>query len=85
MAIEKLPMQKLKQTVVSAHVMGGCNMSVSADKGVVNMDGRHHQLQNLSVFDGSILPTSLGANPQLTIYALVWRNCERLLQELLPA
>lgn len=77
-AIHSLPMQKLKQTVVSAHVMGGCNMSKDPIRGVVNENGRHHQLQNLSVFDGSILPTSLGANPQLTIYALVWRNCELL-------
>jgi choline dehydrogenase-like flavoprotein len=82
-AIMQLPMQKLRQTVVSAHVMGGCNMSTDSNNGVVNMHGRHHQLQNLSVFDGSILPTSLGANPQLTIYALVWRNCEKLIQRAL--
>ncbi len=81
-AIHSLPMQKLKQTVVSAHVMGGCNMSTDPTKGVVNKNGRHHQLQNLSVFDGSILPTSLGANPQLTIYALVWRNCQQLISML---
>lgn len=81
-AIAELPMQILRQTVVSAHVMGGCNMSADAAHGVVNQQGRHHQLQNLSVFDGSILPTSLGANPQLTIYALVWRNCQHLLAEI---
>lgn len=81
-AIHSLPMQKLKQTVVSAHVMGGCNMSADPIRGVVNQNGRHHQLQNLSVFDGSILPTSLGANPQLTIYALVWRVCEFLINHL---
>ena len=83
-AIQSLPMQKLRQTVVSAHVMGGCNMSVSPAKGVVDINGRHHQLQNLSVFDGSILPTSLGANPQLTIYALVWRNCQQLISSVQP-
>ncbi|CAM3933018.1 GMC family oxidoreductase [Rheinheimera salexigens] len=81
-AIEQLSMTALRQTVVSAHVMGGCNMSATADKGVVNANGRHHQLTNLSVFDGSILPTSLGANPQLTIYALVWKNCQQLIKEL---
>lgn len=81
-AILALPMQALKQTVVSAHVMGGCNMSASVANGVVNQNGRHHQLHNLSVFDGSILPTSLGANPQLTIYALVWRNCQQLITSL---
>jgi choline dehydrogenase-like flavoprotein len=81
-AIEQLPMENLRQTVVSAHVMGGCNMSADPEKGVVNQNGRHHQLQNLSVFDGSILPTSLGANPQLTIYALIWRNCQHLTEYL---
>lgn len=81
-AIEQLSMTALRQTVVSAHVMGGCNMSATADKGVVKANGRHHQLSNLSVFDGSILPTSLGANPQLTIYALVWKNCQQLINDL---
>ncbi|KKO48514.1 GMC family oxidoreductase [Arsukibacterium sp. MJ3] len=83
-AILQLPMQTLRQTVVSAHVMGGCNMSINPAKGVVDQNGRHHQLHNLSVFDGSILPTSLGANPQLTIFALVWRNCQQLLTQLKP-
>jgi choline dehydrogenase-like flavoprotein len=63
-----------RTTLASAHVMGGCNMAGDATKGVVDMQGRHHQLKNLSVFDGSTLPTSLGANPQPTIYGLVWRN-----------
>ena len=81
-AIAQLPMQILRQTIVSAHVMGGCNMSSSTQRGVVDPYGRHNQLNNLSVFDGSVLATSLGVNPQLTIYALVWRNCEQLITEL---
>lgn len=81
-AIAQLAMRPLLQTVVSAHVMGGCNMAANERQGVVNADGQHHQLQNLSIFDGSVLPTSLGANPQLTIYALVWRNTERLISRL---
>ncbi|WP_333608418.1 GMC family oxidoreductase [Arsukibacterium sp.] len=81
-AIAQLSMQKYRQTVASAHVMGGCNMSAEPAKGVVNPQGRHHQLQNLSIFDGSILPTSLGANPQLTIYGLTWLQCQQLQAEL---
>ncbi|GGW68538.1 GMC family oxidoreductase [Alishewanella tabrizica] len=81
-AIAELPLVPLQQTVVSAHVMGGCNMAASADNGVVDSEGRHFQLENLSIFDGSILPTSLGANPQLTIFGLVWRNCQRLIAQL---
>ncbi len=81
-AIKTLPMQKYRATLASAHVMGGCNLSADPTKGVVNLQGRHHQLENLSVFDGSVLPSSLGANPQLTIYALTLRNTEALVQSL---
>jgi choline dehydrogenase-like flavoprotein len=81
-AIKNLPLQKYRATLASAHVMGGCNMSAEPDKGVVNLQGRHHQLENLSVFDGSVLPSSLGANPQLTIYALTLRNAALLLNQL---
>ncbi len=77
-AINALPMAIYRTIFASAHVMGGCNMASDASKGVVDREGRHHQLKNLSVFDGSVLPTSLGANPQLTIYGLVWRNSTRL-------
>jgi len=54
----------------SAHVMGGCAMSDNAKQGVTNSRGVHHQLENLSIHDGSLFPTSIGANPQLSIYAI---------------
>ena len=57
--------------VASAHVMGGCGMAGKAELGVVQPDGQHWQLHNLSVHDGSLFPTSIGANPQLSIYGLV--------------
>mgnify|MGYP001158984024 CR=1 FL=1 len=70
-AIEKLPMQPFVTRVVSAHVMGGCPMAGDEARGVVRPDGRHWQIANLSVHDGSLFPTSVGANPQLSIYGLV--------------
>ena len=81
-AIERLPMEVLKARVVSAHVMGGCGMGSDPKTSVVNADGRHHQLENLSVLDGSVFPTSIGANPQLSIYGLTARNASRLAQAL---
>jgi choline dehydrogenase-like flavoprotein len=68
-AIEALPMRALALRVMSAHVMGGCPMGAEARDSVVDSSGRHHQLRNLSIHDASIFPTSLGANPQLSIYA----------------
>jgi choline dehydrogenase-like flavoprotein len=70
-AIEALPMRPYVTRVFSAHQMGGCGMAGKAEIGVVQPDGRHWQLANLSVHDGSIFPTSIGANPQLSIYGLV--------------
>jgi choline dehydrogenase-like flavoprotein len=77
-AITRLPMELLRARVVSAHVMGGCAMGSDEKSSVVNADGRHHRFDNLSVCDGSLFPTSLGANPQLTIYGLVARQASRL-------
>ncbi|HUP29503.1 MAG TPA: GMC family oxidoreductase N-terminal domain-containing protein, partial [Usitatibacter sp.] len=80
--IEALPMRTLGMRVMSAHVMGGCPMSPDARHGVVDTAGRHHQLRNLSVHDASIFPTSLGANPQLSIYAQAARLTHSLAEGL---
>ncbi len=81
-AIGQLRMEVLRTRVVSAHVMGGCGMGADPKESVVDGAGRHHHLENLSVFDGSTFPTSLGANPQLSIYGIVARNASRLAREL---
>ncbi len=81
-AIGDLPMKALLARVVSAHVMGGCAMSDDARLGVTGADGRYHGVRNLSVHDGSLFPTSIGANPQLTIYALAARLASGLAQAL---
>ena len=70
-AINALAMKPLLTRVVSAHVMGGCAMAATERQGVVRTDGVHWQLENLSVHDGSLFPTSIGANPQLSVYGLV--------------
>lgn len=69
--IAELPLKPLLTRIVSAHVMGGCSMAADERRGVVDSHGRHFQSDNLSVLDGSIFPTSIGANPQLSIYGIV--------------
>lgn len=80
--IAELPLAPLSCRVVSAHVMGGCAMADAPEHGVTNDFGRHFQVGNLSVHDGSLFPTSIGANPQLSIYGLVARNAAVLAAEL---
>jgi choline dehydrogenase-like flavoprotein len=84
-AIAALPMRALAARVVSAHVMGGCAMGPDPRRAVVDEDGRHHHLRNVSVHDGSIFPTSLATNPQLSIYAFAARSSGALARDLRPA
>ena len=58
--------------------MGGCAMADAPEHGVVDDSGRHFQISNLSIHDGSVFPTSIGANPQLSIYGLIARNATML-------
>lgn len=80
--IAALPLKPLLCRVVSAHVMGGCAMADAPLRGVVDHRGRHFWLGNLSIHDGSVFPTSLGANPQLSIYGLIARNASLLAADL---
>ena len=81
-AIGALAMKPLLTKVVSAHVMGGCGASGDEKHGVTRPDGVHWQLDNLSVHDGSIFPTSIGANPQLSIYGITNRLAQALAKRL---
>lgn len=54
----------------TAHILGGCPMSSSKEKGVVNERFEVHGYPNMYVLDGSIIPCNLGVNPSLTITAL---------------
>ncbi|MDN3922244.1 GMC family oxidoreductase [Roseateles violae] len=80
--IARLDMRPYLATVGSAHVMGGCNLAADSARGVVRPDGRHWQLANLSVHDGSLFPTSIGANPQLSVYGMAARLASGLAREL---
>jgi choline dehydrogenase len=80
--IPELALKKFRTTFFTAHLMGGCAMSQNPMRGVVDSRGRHHQVANLSVMDGSVFPTSIGANPQLSIFALTAQNATALAREL---
>ena len=69
----------------SAHVMGGCRLAGKEELGVVRPDGVHWQVENLSVHDGSLFPTSIGANPQLSVYGTTNRLSSGLIKRLAGA
>lgn len=77
-AVAELDVVAHKSTVGSAHVMGGCPMGEDSNRSVAGVDGKFHHLENLYIMDGSLFPTSIGANPQLSIYGLVYKLSSQL-------
>lgn len=79
----------LRGTQLSVHPLGGVPMGDDFESGVVNhygavFDGKSAQSTHpgLFVLDGSIVPTSLGANPFLTIAAIAERAIPFIVQHL---
>jgi cholesterol oxidase len=77
----------LRDNLPTVHPLGGCGLGDSAETGVV--DGNHEVFagptgtavhSGLLVADGSVLPTSAGVNPLLTISALAERAMTLLIQ-----
>lgn len=63
------PFRKL----LTAHPLGGCALSATAQEGVVNEYGEVWSYPNLYLTDGSVIPTALSVNPSATISALAER------------
>ena len=63
-----------------AHTIGTCRMGHNGDSAVVDPYGHSFDIPNLWICDGSTFPSSLAANPALTIMALSLRCAERFLR-----
>jgi choline dehydrogenase-like flavoprotein len=83
--IDSLSLELYRTRLGCAHVMGGSAMGEDPKQAVTDSLGRHHQLSNLSVHDGSLFPTSIGANPQLSIYGLSAKLATKLAERLKTA
>ena len=72
---------KIDRQIAASMPLPSCR--ILAEKlGVARPDGRHWQIENLSIHDGSLFPTSIGANPQLSIYGLTNKLSQQLVAEL---
>jgi choline dehydrogenase-like flavoprotein len=63
-----------------AHLVGAARMGADPATSVVDQFGRTHDIANLFVCDGSIMPTQGSANPGLTIMALAARIADHLIK-----
>jgi choline dehydrogenase-like flavoprotein len=63
-----------------AHTIGTCRMGTDPAIAVVDPAGRSYDVPNLWICDNSVFPSSLAANPALTIMALSLRTAETYLR-----
>jgi len=64
-----------------AHLVGAARMGSDPRTSVVDKFGRSHDIPNLFICDGSIMPTQGSANPGLTIQALAARTADYLISQ----
>ncbi len=75
-AFRRFPFEDVKSRDIecsSQHPLGSCRMGKTREHSVVDTYGKVWDTRELYVADGSIVPTSLGVNPQLTIMTLATR------------
>jgi choline dehydrogenase-like flavoprotein len=70
--------QEVVQEARYAHLVGAARMGNDPSNSVVDGFGRSHDVPNLFICDGSIMPTQGSANPGLTIMALAARIADYL-------
>jgi choline dehydrogenase-like flavoprotein len=73
--------EEVVQEARYAHLVGAARMGSNPRASVVNGFGQSHDIANLFICDGSIMPTQGSANPGLTIQALAARTADYLISE----
>lgn len=80
--------ERLHNSLISVHPLGGCPLGEDATTGAVNHKGQVYAASEgaevhpgLYVADGSMIPRALGVNPLLTISALAERNAEGIARD----
>lgn len=82
--LEGLARQKTKAsdfTLMAFHPQCSCRMGTNPKKSVVGPTGECHDLKSLYIADASVFPTSLGVNPQETIWAIAAKVAESIARD----
>ncbi|MFP4039753.1 MAG: GMC family oxidoreductase N-terminal domain-containing protein [Desulfosudaceae bacterium] len=80
--LRRLRLKPIQVEMLAFHPLGSCRMAAHPTLGAVSPDGETYDVRNLFVADGSLVPTSLGVNPQITIMALATQVAESIDQRL---
>jgi glycine/D-amino acid oxidase-like deaminating enzyme len=77
--VQKLRAMRLAPSafdITAYHPLGTCRMGTDPVTSVVGPTFETHEVERLFVADGSVVPSALGVNPQMTIMALALRAAE---------
>jgi choline dehydrogenase-like flavoprotein len=76
--LEEMPVTARDIEIMAFHPLGTCAMGSDPRKSVVDFSLATHDVPNLHIMDASVIPGSLGVNPQITIMALAMRAARLL-------
>jgi choline dehydrogenase-like flavoprotein len=80
--LESSPPPAATMRLEAFHPMGTARMDADPAKGVAATDGAVHGAEALYVADGSLLPSSIGVNPMMTIIAMATRVARQVAERL---
>jgi choline dehydrogenase-like flavoprotein len=76
--LRSLDLKPAQLSLMAFHPLGTCRMGADPTAAPLDADGRLRGYEGVYVADGSIVPSSLGVNPQITIMALATRIAYKL-------
>ncbi|GAA0687776.1 GMC family oxidoreductase [Marinobacterium maritimum] len=78
--VDDFPLEPGMVALTSAHVQGSCRIGLNADVGVVDQNLQLHNLDNIYVVDGSVMPTTASTHTMIPIMVMADRAMHKLAQ-----
>ncbi len=79
--LDAVPQSSLNEVLLdqstTAHILGGCAIAPTPERGVISRDFEVFGHPGLYVMDATVIGANLGANPSLTITALAEYACDK--------
>lgn len=76
--IDDFPIEPGLVALTSAHVQGSCRIGLNANVGVVDQNLKLHNLDNIYVVDGSVMPTTASTHTMIPIMVMSDRAMHKL-------
>ncbi|MCA9519364.1 MAG: GMC family oxidoreductase [Myxococcales bacterium] len=80
--LKRVDLQARHLQLTAHHPLGTARMGHHPTTSVVTHEHETHDIRNLYIVDGSVVPTPLGVNPQITIMSMATRAAEKISERL---